>query len=471
MSVGEPLAPAPRGGVGLGGAGGGPLGGASAGGGVEADGAFARLRRWAAPRQARLGLAGLLLCGLVVALAADQTGVLLPQSVGLGLPRSLSGAFGAHLIDLGYPGVAVVFALMFFSYLAAVRASDQLSAATVAVCMLVLYALVLLGPPLISTDVFSYIAYGRLGSLYHANPYLYGPSANPLDPVYPLIDSQWISTPTVYGPAFTAISYLLTPLDVAAGVLAYKAIATASALVVVACTWLAARVRGADRVHALVLVGLNPILIVYGIAGGHNDLLMLALMMAGLLGLLYGFQRGGGALLVAAVAVKLTAFVLVPFAMAREGARAGAEGARRRRALGAALIVCAALAAGLSAAMFGAAPLHMLATLQSIQRQGGVHSIPGVILVPLGLGGLLGPAGVVLDGLAAMVCCRLVIEVWRGRVDWVDGAGWATVALLVSTELLLPWYVTWLLPLSALARDRRLVVVSLLLTAACLTTL
>jgi hypothetical protein len=172
MSVGEHLARVPRGGGGIElegarvprGGGGIELEGARVHGGergVDLRGAPGRARRWAAPRQARLGLAGLLLCGLVVALSADQTGVLLPQSVGLGLPRSLSGAFGSHLFDLGYPGVGLVFALMFFSYLAAVRASGQLSARTVVVCMLALDALVLLGPPLISTDVFSYIAYGR----------------------------------------------------------------------------------------------------------------------------------------------------------------------------------------------------------------------------------------------------------------------------------------------------------------------
>ena len=57
--------------------------------------------------------------------------------------------------------------------------------------------------------MFSYIAYGRIGRLYHSNPYLAGPGAIRLDRVYPYIDAQWISTPTAYGPLFTALSYLL----------------------------------------------------------------------------------------------------------------------------------------------------------------------------------------------------------------------------------------------------------------------
>jgi hypothetical protein len=54
--------------------------------------------------------------------------------------------------------------------------------------------------------------------------------------------------------------------------------------------------------------------------------------------------------------------------------------------------------------------------------------------------------------------------VWRGQLDWIDGAGWATAALLVAASSLLPWYVCWLLPLAALATDRRLFKVALAIT-------
>ena len=47
--------------------------------------------------------------------------------------------------------------------------------------------------------------------------------------------------------------------------------------------WNAARLRGLDPVKAAALVGLNPLIVVYGVGGGHNDLLMLAVLMAGVL--------------------------------------------------------------------------------------------------------------------------------------------------------------------------------------------
>jgi hypothetical protein len=54
--------------------------------------------------------------------------------------------------------------------------------------------------------------------------------------------------------------------------------------------------------------------------------------------------------------------------------------------------------------------------------------------------------------------------VWRGELDWIDGAGWMVVALLITASSLLPWYVAWLMPLAALAADRRLWRASIVMT-------
>ena len=102
-----------------------------------------------------------------------------------------------------------------------------------------------------------------------------------LDPLYPYIGSKWVGTPTVYGPVFTALSYLLAPLSIPASVFAYKAIAAVSSLAIVALVWNGARLRGVDPARAAALVGLNPLIVVYGVGGGHNDLLMLVPMVAG----------------------------------------------------------------------------------------------------------------------------------------------------------------------------------------------
>ncbi|MBV9682935.1 MAG: polyprenol phosphomannose-dependent alpha 1,6 mannosyltransferase MptB, partial [Solirubrobacterales bacterium] len=234
-----------------------------------------------------LGLAGMLVTGLLVAISAASTDNLLPVPVrgGVGLV-GLAGSFGSTGINLGGAGLAVVMAAMFASYVLTVGAAHRLSPLLVLGVIAALHALILLAPPLFSTDVFSYQFYGRIGAMQGWNPYLAGPTALAGDPLYWYIGQKWISTPTVYGPVFTALSYLLAPLTIPADVFAYKAIAAVSTLGLVALVWNGARLRGVNPVKAAALVGLNPLLIIYGVGGGHNDLLMLAPALAGVVLLL-----------------------------------------------------------------------------------------------------------------------------------------------------------------------------------------
>ncbi len=424
-------------------------------------------RRWQSARWGWLGLAGLITTGMLIALSAAGTGVLLPQL--RPLPSWLAGAFGRNGIDLGVGGLIAVLGLMFLSYAVAIRAANQLSGRAVLMGVAGLHALVLLAPPLFSTDIFSYVAYGRIGALYGANPYLHGPIAIALDPLYPFIGPQWVTTPTVYGPLFTALSYLLAPLDIAWNVLAYKTIAAISSLVIVVAVWNTARLRGLNPVKAAALVGLNPVIVVFGVGGGHNDLLMLAILLTGVYVLLRQKERTSGALIVAAAAVKLTAWLLLPFAFAQSASQR--DGARSRRAVLTGVGLAAGLAGIFSFAVFGTGPLHLVGTLQKIQNQGGLHSIPGLLLTLLGLRDLSGAVGLALDGGFVICLVWLVRRVWIGELDWIAGAGWATVALLITAGFLVPWYVGWLVPLAALSADRRLVATAIVMTGLGLTTL
>ena len=70
------------------------------------------------------------------------------------------------------------------------------------------------GPILISTDVFSYIAYARMGVEHGLNPYLHGPVAISDDPVFHYVGHDWSTVATAYGPLYTLLSYPLAPLGV-----------------------------------------------------------------------------------------------------------------------------------------------------------------------------------------------------------------------------------------------------------------
>jgi hypothetical protein len=324
-----------------------------------------------------------------------------------------------------------------------------------------MHALVLLAPPLLSTDVFSYQAYGRMFADYSANPYVFGPHAFALDPVYPFIGAKWVNMPTAYGPIFTALSALFAPLSLASAVLAYKALAAIASLVIVALVWDIARLRGVDPVKAVALVGLNPLIVVYGVGGAHNDLLMLAVMMVGLRLVIAHRDRAGGAAMAVAAGIKLTGGVLAPFALADLGDRL--QG-RRWRVFVLGGVVAAVAVAAIAFGLFGTGSLHLLNTLRASQSEGDWHSIPGFISTRLGLGTIGHVTGYLLGVAFLGVFAWLLRKVWRREMDWIDGATWSAAALLASASSLLPWYVAWLMPLAALARDRRLVKLSVFIT-------
>jgi hypothetical protein len=68
----------------------------------------------------------------------------------------------------------------------------------------------------------------------------------------------------------------------------------------------------------------------------------------------------------------------------------------------------------------------------------------------------------ILSALLVITIAACSVLAYRRR-ESLTGAGWATVALLVTLSWVLPWYVLWLLPLAALAGSRRLRTVALVL--------
>lgn len=443
-----------------------PLGATPHSAGVELTGS-STLDTRAAPSagslRALLALAGLLTSGLVIAIGAANTQPLLPLSI-RPVPASLAGVFGHAGLDLRSGGAIAVLSLMTICYVIVASLAGELSGRTVLMAIAALNAVVLLAPPLISTDVFSYQAYARMGELFGTNPYLSGPHALGIgDPVFPYIGSKWSYIPSVYGPAFTIFSYLLAPLSIAASVLAYKSIAALATLGIVALVFNAARLRGVDPVKAAALVGLNPLLVLYGVGGGHNDLLMLLAMVAAVYAILVHRERLAGGLTVLAIGIKLTAGLLLPFAIAAGGPMRG-RGRRRDLLVGAGASLVALVSLTLS--LFGTGVINLLPTVARSQSEGDWHSIPGVLATRLGLVTIGHVVGYVLAAAFAATFVWLVRRVWRGQTDWIDGAGWATAAMLIAASSLLPWYVAWLLPFAALASDRRLFRASLAITCA-----
>ncbi len=198
----------------------------------------------------------------------------------------------------------------------------------------------------------------------------------------------------------------------------YKVVAALASLALVALVWNIARLRGTDPVRAAALVGLNPLLVIYGIGGGHNDLLMLVAMVAAIYAVLASRERLGGAFAVLAIGIKLTAGLLLPFAIAAGGRRRG-RSRRRDFLVGAGAMF--ALIASVSVAVFGSGAAHLLVTVQRTQSEGDWHSIPGFVTTRLHLVTLGHIVGYVLAAAFVGVSIWLLRRVWQGRQDWIVG--------------------------------------------------
>ncbi len=125
--------------------------------------------------------------------------------------------------------------------------------------------------------------------------------------------------------------------------------------------WKSAQLRRVNPVRGIALFGLNPMVTLYGVGGGHNDLLMLFLTSWGVYAVLSRRERSGGALLAAGAAIKLTGAIVLPFALLGDAARAGVSSRRRKLLSGAALV--SLVVAGASYLAFGTGILHMVSTL------------------------------------------------------------------------------------------------------------
>jgi hypothetical protein len=387
---------------------------------------------------ANLFLGGMIACGLMMAAGAAGRRYGPTLHIHHQLPGELRGPF--HWLDLGLSGTefALLFIAMGLCYLGVLALADSVRLRAGIGAIVALHAIFLLAPPLLSSDIFNYVGYARLDVVHDLNPYVHPLSAAPTDPSYVYVG--WPLNTSAYGPLFTLGSLPLGWVSFTTAIWLLKAVTALASLACVALLWGCATRLGRPPLQAALFFGLNPVLLAYAVGGGHNDLFMLAGALAGIY-LLLGARESGMAALVGSVAVKSSAVVLLPFALL---------GARRRLR---ALIwgVAAAVAVGvLTWAFFGTHVSSMLHVLQRDARLETPNDIPGIFNDVLGLGIDNETLGRIGMAVLIPVLLWLLIRTWRGG-DWLENAGWATCAVLVTTTWFLPWYLIWFLPLAALA--------------------
>jgi len=502
-----------------------PIGGAAPAGTRRGPGGWISRGRPGAVAEARegvlvgaLALASILALSLfLVLMAANRPSILSPTTHTGYFPRWMAGPLGGLLpgftnngteLKLLFTGAVV---LMYVGYVIAFKQAQRLPARWVIAAIVGVHVIYFLSPPLALTDLFNYVNYGRMEVVHNLNPYTSIPILEPHnDPSYLL--SNWHELLSPYGPLFTLLTFIVVPLGVAGSFWALKGLLMVTSLGLIYLVWKCARLLGRDPLGAIAFVGLNPVVLVWGLGGDHNDFLMMFFIVLAFYLLLLGSVRSGagaahhtgsfdlpgtvsrlrrvssaqvrawllplampelgaGAALVTAVAIKASAAILVPVVLAGL--------MRRSRALVQLLLGMVVASIVVGAASLLAFGFH----IPDLSTQGSVvtsESVPNLLGLAIGLGGESTGLREVFSGvLIAFVlsCCWVA---WRGRrtpgapgatADVEDGgisrsivaSGWSSVALLVTLSWVLPWYVLWVLPLAALSRSRRLRTVALVL--------
>jgi hypothetical protein len=437
-----------------------------------------------------LGLLGVFTSVLLLAAgAASGPSQYVPARSG-GWPSWLAGPFAGLGVGLSPDGFQALTLVMAASYLAVLLAVRTLTGRMLWATIIAAHLALLIGPPLISQDVFGYLDFARLGALHGMDPYTHVAAQAPTDPAYLFVGWPFQNSP--YGPLFTLGSYAIAPLGLAGGLWALKALAVATSLAAIALIACAAgveelsksrsahlpatpaqgsrgfgegsrgfndRSRGLRRIvpaspsarFAAAFVGLNPVLLELAVGGDHNDTLLLLTLAAALLftaGANPRF-RAGAAALVAGIAVKVTAGLALPFLLL-----APREERERLRVLGAAALSLA-LVAAIGLIGFGSHAFGFAGAVSEQQQLVATHSLPAETARLMGLHGT--PSWWRHCFIAGFVVVFLY-ALWRTLrgADWRVAAGWTTLALLLATAWLLPWYAIWPLPLAAVSGDRRL---------------
>ena len=338
----------------------------------------------------------------------------------------------------------------------------------------------LVAPPLFSADIYAYAGQGHL-VVNHIDPYVYGPGDfEPTSKWSFNVDGLWRFSPAPYGPLWLWLTGRAVGIPDNHLVVSIYLIRGLAVLGLVLMAWSVLRLSslvGIPPERALWVTLLNPLLLLHGLAGAHNDILMIGLLMAGLtvaathLGL-----RGlvaGTALVTLAALIKAPAVVALPFVPL-----IAVRQQRRWLPLAVGALTAGAVAEGVAAATrLGWGWVRVLgdqgerpsvwSLAWGVRR---ASAATARVLLGTGAGDVMDSAVKVLFlALLAVVLVALWLRALRGRLEPVTAAGLALLAVFVLSFSAQPWYLAWgLVPLACTSTRRRAALLAASSGALCL---
>ncbi|GGF41905.1 membrane protein [Williamsia phyllosphaerae] len=145
---------------------------------------------------------------------------------------------------------------------------------------------IILAPPLLSKDIYSYLAQSAI-AYRGMDPYKVSPvrGLGVGDVLTRSVPNLWRDTPAPYGPLFLWLGKNITAItgdNLTTAILLHRVLALVGVALIVWALPRLARRCGVSPTAALWLGALNPLLILHLVGGIHNEALMLGLMLAGL---------------------------------------------------------------------------------------------------------------------------------------------------------------------------------------------
>jgi len=343
--------------------------------------------------------------------------------------------------------------------------------------LLVFQVTLIFVPASMTTDIFNYALYGEMPVLYGANPFTHTPAEFPQNPLHYLIPLYWHDAPSVYGPLWVAISVgvatAFRSLSLADELLFYRLIANVAHVINAILIWrLARRLQTDAGPSAAIAYAWNPLLLVDFALNGHNDVLMLTLLLGAFLAATHRRVKTSAALLGLSIAAKYTTVLVAPLLLVasaverRQGGpwagwkEALSAAAVRRLALGSAMIVAIPLA--LYAPWFdGIGTFGPVLRWMSGPVTNNYWPEPGLMSLAHTIAEMIGApydaawdAALAVMKTAAKIALVVLIafESWRVKSVRDALAGSARIFiffLLFVTTWVMPWYYSWPLAISA----------------------